>query len=45
LAELAAGLAVLKRDLRWLLDRDAATLGADRRPIHQYVAQVIKKNG
>src|SRR5215467_6183926 len=44
LGELAAGLAVLKRDLLWLLDRAAASLGADQRTVRQYVAKAIKKN-
>jgi hypothetical protein len=35
LGELAAGLAVLKRDLLWLLNRDAASLGADQRTVRQ----------
>jgi hypothetical protein len=37
--------AVLKRDLLWLLDRDAASLGAVQRTIREYVAKVIKTNG
>jgi hypothetical protein len=43
--EFAAALAVLKRDLLWLLNRDAAILGADQRTVRQYVAQAIKKKG
>ncbi len=33
---------VLKSDLRWLLDRDPATLGARQREIREYVAQFVK---
>lgn len=32
--------AVLDRDLRWLLDRDPATLGADQRKIRSYLAEI-----
>jgi hypothetical protein len=42
LGEREAARAVLERDLRWLLDRDPATLGADQRKIREYVAQVVK---
>ena len=38
-------LTVLNRDLRWLLDRDPVTLGADQRKIREMVAQVVKKSG
>ena len=36
---------VLERDMRWLLDRDPPTLGADQREIREYVAQQVKKDG
>ncbi len=45
LGEREAARAVLERDLRWLLDRDPATLGADQCKIREYVAQVVKKSG
>jgi hypothetical protein len=44
LGELAAAMAVLKGDLLWLLDRDAASLGSEQRTIRQYVAQVIERD-
>lgn len=43
--ELAAELAVLKRDLLWLLDRDPATLSANQRKVRIYVAEPVKKIG
>ena len=45
LSELEAKQVVLRRDLLWLLDRDAATLGTDQRTVRGYVAQAIKENG
>jgi tetratricopeptide (TPR) repeat protein len=45
LGELPSGLAVLERDLLWLLDRDPSTLGADQRTVRVYVALAIKENG
>jgi len=44
MGEPAAELAVLKRHLLWLLDRDTTTLGADQRKIREYVAHAVKKN-
>ena len=43
--ERAAAMAVLKRDLRWLLDHDPATLSADQRKIREGVAEQAKKSG
>ena len=45
LGERAATHMVLDRDLRWLLDRDPATLGANQRQIREYLAKVVKKSG
>jgi hypothetical protein len=42
LGEREAARAVLERDLKWLLDRDPTTLGADQRKIREYVAQIVK---
>lgn len=42
-SEYAAGQAVLKRNLFWLLDRDPATLGTDQRAIRENLAPAIKK--
>jgi hypothetical protein len=43
--ELPTGLAVLERDLLWLLDCDPATLSTDQRTVREYVARAIKENG
>jgi len=45
LSERGAARAVLERDLRWLLDRDPATLGTLQRKAREYVANVVKKSG
>jgi tetratricopeptide (TPR) repeat protein len=42
LRERAAALAVLQRDLLWLLDREASTLSADQRAIRDGVAKAQK---
>jgi hypothetical protein len=41
LGERAAARAILERDLRWLLDRDPATLGSDQRQAREYVKAVV----
>ncbi len=43
LDELAVARTTLARDLRWLLDRDPATLGADQRQIREMVAETVKR--
>jgi hypothetical protein len=43
LGQHAAASAVLDRDLKWLLDRDPAGLGAAQREIRGYVAKVVKR--
>jgi hypothetical protein len=43
LGEREAARAVLERDLRWLLDRDPATFGADQRKIRELVAHAVKE--
>ena len=43
LGDREAARAVLDGDLRWLLDRDPATFGADQRKIREIVADVVKE--
>jgi tetratricopeptide repeat protein/TIR domain-containing protein/NB-ARC domain-containing protein len=45
LGENAAAKDILERDLRWLLDRDPATLGAEQRKDREHVALVVGKSG
>ena len=44
LGEHGAAGEVLERDLRWLLERDPATLSADQREVREDVAQKVKKS-
>jgi tetratricopeptide (TPR) repeat protein len=44
LGHVKAARAVVQRDLRWLLDRDPSTLGADQRNLRERVANWVKAN-
>jgi len=45
LGESAAAREILDGDLRWLLDRDPTTLGAEQRNDREWVAGVVKESG